>query len=150
MGALMLHAVDVESDPAAIRGAIATKDGLAAFWTADVEAEPKVGSVAVFRFPAAPVPLEMRVEAIDSDRVVWRCEGDFPHWEGTTVTWELRPGSPGTGTEVLFRHQGWGDDYPEIEFARVNWVWGQVVARLKSYCESGRPQPFFPAATVPA
>ena len=142
----MLHAVDVEADAGTIFEAISTRDGLAAFWTAESEAEPRVGSTAVFRFPAAPVDLKMRVEALDRDkRVAWRCDGDFPFWSGTSVEWLLSPGSTGHGTQVFFRHTGWPADYPEIEHARVNWVWGQVVGRLKAYAESGTPQPFFPA-----
>lgn len=149
MSARMLHAVDVAADAATIYRAITTADGLAAFWTADSQASPEPGSTALFGFPSAPVPLRMRIESLEPDRRVrWRCEGDFPHWQGTSVSWELGPGSQGGGTEVLFRHEGWGNDYPEIEFARVNWVWGQVLGRLKAYAESRQPQPFFPAAAA--
>jgi hypothetical protein len=52
-------------------------------------------------------------------------------------------GPDGAGTRLLFRHAGWPDDYSEQEFASVNFVWGQILARLKGYCETGRPQPFF-------
>jgi uncharacterized protein YndB with AHSA1/START domain len=142
----MIQAVDVAADGGTIYRALTTGEGLAAFWTADSDARPEVGSTAVFRFPAAPVDLKMRIESLEPDRrVAWHCEGDFPYWQGTTVSWELGPASQGAGKEVVFRHEGWGSDYPEIDFARVNWVWGQVLGRLKAYCESGEPQPFFPA-----
>jgi Activator of Hsp90 ATPase homolog 1-like protein len=84
----------------------------------------------------------MRVDALEPGRrVAWTGLGDFPNWEGTVVAWELEPS--GTGTGIMFRHGGWADDYPERDWASVNWVWGQVVARLKGFLESGEPQPFF-------
>jgi uncharacterized protein YndB with AHSA1/START domain len=145
----MLHAVDVEKEAGPIYQAVSTRDGLASFWTGDVDAESSVGSVARFGFPAAPVDLKMRIESLDPDKgVTWRCLGDFPNWKDTRVEWELSPSPAGHGTQVLFRHVGWGEDYPEIEYARVNWVWGQVVGRLKAFVESGEPAPFFPAPAV--
>jgi hypothetical protein len=41
-------------------------------------------------------------------------------------------------------------DYPRDESAHVNFIWGQVVGRLKAYAETGQPQPFFPPAAVSA
>src|SRR3989442_1398049 len=75
-------------------------------------------------------------------RVGWSCLGDFPFWQGTTVTWELIPAVQGEGVTVLFRHEGWGPDYPEMDYAHVNFTWGQIVGRLKAFCETGKPQPF--------
>lgn len=139
----MLHAVEVEAGEDAIYQALTTSKGLASFWTPQSEAEPNVGSVTVFRFAGAPVDLKMRVDGLEpGKRVAWTCQGDFPHWEGTTVTWELSPAVQGSGITVLFRHEDWKPDYPEMDYAHVNFVWGQVVGRLKAYCETGKSQPF--------
>jgi hypothetical protein len=35
-----------------------------------------------------------------------------------------------------------------VQYAHVNWVWGQIVGRLKAYAETGQPQPFFAAVTA--
>lgn len=143
MAGSMLHAVEIEAGEDAIYQALTTSKGLASFWTPQSEAEPSVGSVAVFRFAGAPVDLKMRIDGLEpGKRVAWSCQGDFSHWQGTTVTWELSPAVQGPGITVLFRHEGWGPDYPEMDFAHVNFVWGQVVGRLKAYCETGNPQPF--------
>jgi len=139
----MLHAVEVEASEEAIYGALTTSKGLASFWTPQSEAEPTVGSVAVFRFAGAPVDLKMRIDGLEpGKRVAWGCQGDFPQWQGTTVTWELSPAVQGSGITVLFRHECWGPAYTEMDYAHVNFVWGQVVGRLKDYCETGNPQPF--------
>ena len=149
MGQDMLHAADIQADAATIYRAISTREGLASFWTTDVEAEPTEGSTARFGFPEAPVDLRMRVERLDPDRRVdWVCLGDFPNWQGTTISWELSPSETGQGTQVLFRQGGWSEDYPELDWARVNFVWGQIVGRLRGYAESGQPQPQFAGASV--
>jgi uncharacterized protein YndB with AHSA1/START domain len=143
MGRDILHAVGIEADPSTVFDAITTAEGLAGFWTPKSQAEPEVGSVAEFGFSEAPVPLRMRVDELDPGRRVrWTCLGLFPYWEGTTVSWELGPGPDGSGTHIMFRHEGWADDYPEHDYAGVNFVWGQVVARLKAYAETGESQPF--------
>ncbi len=138
----MLHAVDIDADAATIFTAITTRDGLAGFWTSDCDAQAVIGTVSRFAFPAAPVDLHMRIEGLEASRSVsWTCLGDFPHWAGTTVTWDITPAAGGRST-VMFRQDGWGDDYPEIEYARVNYTWGRIVGALKSYAESGTPDPF--------
>lgn len=139
----MLHTVDVDRDARTIYEAITTKAGEAAFWTSDCDVEPVVGSVARFGFPGAPVDLRMRIDTLEPGQMVrWSCLGDFPHWAGTTVTWSLSPTPSGSGTAVGFRHDGWRDDYPEDEYARVNYTWGRIVGALKAYSESGNPAPF--------
>ena len=143
MTADILHGVEIEADPATVYLAITTQEGEAAFWTRDSEVAPEQGSVARFGFPESPVDLKMRVDALEADRLVeWSCEGDFPNWAGTKVSWSLEPKDG--GTTVLFRHGGWAKDYPEPQWASVNFVWGQVLAHLKAYAETGKPKPFFP------
>jgi len=139
----MVHEVEIAAEPATIYRAITTHEGEAGFWVADNAIEPKVGSEAQFRFKEAPVPLRMRIDALESGkRVKWTCLGEFPGWKDTTVTWTLQPGTDGK-TKVEFRM---GDlaGYPEKEVGNVNYTWGQVVARLKGYAETGTPQPLFP------
>lgn len=138
----LLHQMDIKAPPKKVFAALTTRDGLAGFWTSEVQAEPRVGSVARFNFPGAPAPLRMRIDALEPDkRVAWTCLGDFPGWEGTTVSWLLSPAADGAGTSVLFRH-GDVSAWPEPGIASVNYTWGQIAARLKGYSETGTPQPF--------
>ena len=142
MPADILHSVEIEASPDAVYKAASTQKGLASFWTSDCDAEQSEGSVARFGFPQAPVDQRMHIDTLEPGRrIAWTAQGDFPHWEGTSVSWEMEPSD--AGTTVLFRHGGWGLDYPERDWAAVNWVWGQVVGRLKGYAETGEPQPFF-------
>lgn len=142
MNGPMLHAVEIAGDAGAVFDAISTKPGVAGFWTSDLDLEAVVGSVARFGFPEAPVDLRMRIDALESARLArWSCLGDFPYWAGTTVSWELSDG-PSGGTLVLFRQGGWAEDYPELDYAKVNYTWGRIVGALKAFVESGASQPF--------
>ena len=137
-----VHEVDIAADAATVYRAITTRDGEAGFWVADNTLEPKVGSVAEFRFKEAPVPLRMRVDALEPNkRVRWTCVSGFPGWQDTTVTWTLKPGRDGEGTTVEFR-MGNLAAYPDEAVGSVNYTWGQVVARLKGYAETGKAQPY--------
>ena len=92
MAAPLMHSVIIEAEPAKVYEAISTSKGLASFWTSDSKAEPKVGSVARFGF-GGPV-LEMKVEELKPGRLVrWAAPEGFPEWKGTSVTWEIAPGS---------------------------------------------------------
>ncbi|MEP7002949.1 MAG: SRPBCC domain-containing protein [Chloroflexota bacterium] len=140
----LVHEVEITAEPAAIYKAIITHEGVASFWVTDNAIEPTVGSEAQFRFKGAPVPLRMRIDALEPNRRVhWTCLGDFPGWRDTTVTWTLGPGS-GAGTTKLEFRMGNLAAYPEQAVGEVNYTWGQVVARLKGYAETGKPQPYLP------
>lgn len=141
----MTHEVEIAADAATVYRAITTKEGQAGFWTPNNTVSPKEGSVAEFRFAAAPVPLRMRIDALEEGRrVLWTCLGEFPGWKDTIVVWELGPSSDGKGTKLSFRHGELAKaSYPEAALGSVNYTWGQVLGRLKAFAESGRPQPFF-------
>ena len=140
----ILFAAEIHADPTAVFDAIATQRGETAFWTTDAVVQPTVGSVAEFGFPGTPARLKMRIEQLEPGRLVsWLCQGDFPHWADTRVTWELLPAPNAGEITLLFAHSGWGDAYPRDQLAHTSFTWGQIVARLKAYAETGQPQPFF-------
>jgi uncharacterized protein YndB with AHSA1/START domain len=145
----ILHAVEIHAEPTTLFDAIATQRGQTAFWTTDAQVEPTVGSIASFGFPGTTERMKMRIQRLEQGKLVeWACEGDYPGWAGTCLTWELRPAPNAGETSLMFRHAGFGDDYGDEQYAHVNWVWGQIVGRLKGYAETGQPQPFFAAVTA--
>lgn len=138
----MLHRVDIDADAATVYRAITTAEGQRSFWTPDADLEPTVGSIARFGFEAAPVDLEIRIEQLDKPkRVVWSCQGGFPYWTGSMISWDIQPGLEGKGVRVLFRHGDWKEEYPDEDWAGVNWTWGFVLLGLKRYAETGSPDP---------
>ena len=86
----------------------------------------------------------MRVDELKpGKRVRWSTHSGFPEWQGTTVTWDIKPAKDG-GNEVVFNHEGWPEAVPAADLASVNYSWGRVVGRLKKYAETGKPAPYFP------
>jgi uncharacterized protein YndB with AHSA1/START domain len=141
LAAALMHSVTIKSEADKIYEAISTGDGLASFWTTDSQAEPQVGSIARFGF-GGPV-LEMKVAELKPGKLVrWSTHSGFPGWENTTVSWEIVAAKDG-GQELLFSHEGWPVEVPQGELASVNYTWGQVVGKLKSYAETGKPDPYF-------
>jgi uncharacterized protein YndB with AHSA1/START domain len=142
MGRDILLGVEAHADAPAIVDALTTKEGLSSFWTPASIAEPVVGTEARFGFQGSPVPLRMRVDRIEPNEVTWTCLGDFPFWEGTTVTWSLSPEEGHGGTRVFFRQIGFADEQPEWEFASVAFTWAGILGRLKVLAETGTAEPY--------
>jgi uncharacterized protein YndB with AHSA1/START domain len=138
----ILLGAEVHADPTRVVEALTTKEGLSSFWTPDAVAEPQVGSEARFGFEGSPVPLRMRVDRIEPNGVGWTCLGEFPHWEGTTVTWSLSPEEEHGGTRVLFRQARFPDDQPEWEFASIAFTWAGILSRLKVLADTGSAEPY--------
>jgi uncharacterized protein YndB with AHSA1/START domain len=139
--ARILFETDVAAPSDAIVAALTTRDGIAAWWTDDVDYAGGSGTLMRVGFPVAPVPFELEVEEAGPARVAWRSVGQFPpHWTGTAVTWVLSAQANG-GTKVHFNHDGWASD--EGPFAMSAYTWAQLLGVLKTYAETGTPTPLF-------
>src|SRR6202012_685713 len=72
-----------------VYAALTTKEGLSMWWTPDVEATPKVGTIAHFEF-APPYFKEMKITALKpGEHVEWECVEGADEWKGTTLTFQL-------------------------------------------------------------
>ncbi len=132
----IVHGIEIHAEPKSVFDTIATRSGLAAFWTPDVEGEETEGGELSFGFSGAPVRLPIRVARLDPPiEIAWDCPGGFPFWEGTRVTWSLAPSEH--GTKVVFRHSGFSEEQPEYDFGSISVTWALIVARLKDVVESG-------------
>jgi hypothetical protein len=138
----IILAADVQADHARVFEILSTTQGQRGFWTADCEV---TGGHARFGFPQAPVDLLTEVTTEPGKLVRMRVTSGFPFWEGSAWEWELGPATRAeTGTGVLFRHYGFADGYPEIDFAHTAQTWALILQRLSGYAASGSPQPLFP------
>jgi uncharacterized protein YndB with AHSA1/START domain len=132
----ILHAIEIHAEPKNVFDTIATRTGLAAFWTPDVQGDETEGGELTFGFSGSPDRLPIRVtHLVPPTEVAWACPGGFPFWDGTGVAWSLAPSEH--GTKVLFRHVGFPDEQPEYDFGSISLTWAQIVARLKEVVESG-------------
>lgn len=110
--ARILVEVPIMAERAKVRTAIDTADGIAGFWTDDVDFPGGVGSQFKVGFQNAPLPFDLTVTAVSDETVRWT-GGQFPpHWVGTEVVWTLTPTPDGT-TTVRLMHEGWAsEDWP--------------------------------------
>ena len=132
------HLVVIDGPVDTVYRAITEQSGLAGWWTEQTVAEPTVGSIAEFRF-GDRYHDKMRVVALEQNkRVEWECfEGD-EQWVGTTFVFDLEAGKD--QTTLRFSHGNWRamTDF----FAHCNYHWGFYMRSLKTYCETGKGEPF--------
>lgn len=131
----ILHLVPIKAPPLAVFKAISEEQGLAAWWTVDVQAKAEEGSTAQFRFENGQIVMRMTIAELTSpERVLWQvAEPSPPEWEGTTISWDLE--QTDEGTRLLFGHRGWRST--DGSFAAINYNWAYYLTSLKDYLETG-------------
>jgi uncharacterized protein YndB with AHSA1/START domain len=137
----ILHRVGVKASLADTYKAVATREGLAGWWTTSTTGESKVGGVLKFRFIADGVDIggfDMKVlEMKPAERVLWQVVDGPPEWIGTRVSWELK--QEDDYSIILFQHLGWKEP---VEFMHhCSTKWGSYLMSLKSLVETGKGAP---------
>lgn len=138
----ILHQVVIDRPASPVYRALTEPDGLAAWWTTDVDAEPELGSVASFGFDGRSTVFKMKIEELSpSEFVRWHCVGGHPEWEHTEITFDLtEEGSNGTARTILyFAHRGW--ESTDGILAMCSFEWARYLMSLKAYVETGTGSP---------
>ncbi len=128
------HRVGIAAPRHRVYEMLATKDGLAEFWTTHVEGDSEVGGKLSFFFgrPQPGAVMEV-VELSPDDRVQWRCVEGAPEWVGTTVTFDLKD-SAGE-TVLLFTHADWREPVEFMHHCSTRWA--TFLIGLRSGLEGG-------------
>ena len=137
----ILHRVGIKSSLEKVYQALATRDGLAAWWTTDTQGESEVGGVIRFRFSADGVDIggfDMKVlELQPASRVLWQVVDGPEEWIGTRVSFELK--QEDDYAIVLFKHLDWK---APVEFMHhCSTKWATFLMSLKSLVETGSGAP---------
>jgi uncharacterized protein YndB with AHSA1/START domain len=137
----ILHRVGIKSSTDQVYQALATRDGLAGWWTDDTQGESKVGGVLTFRFSAGGVEIggfEMKVLELDpGKRVLWQVVAGPEEWIGTRIGFDLK--QEDDYCIVLFKHQHWKEP---VEFMHhCSTKWAVFLMSLKSLVETGKGAP---------
>ena len=137
----ILHRVGIKASSAAVYDALATRDGLAGWWTIDTQGESKPGGVIKFRFRADGNELggfDMKVlDLRPAERVLWQVTEGPAEWIGTNVSFELK--QEGEYCVVLFKHLGWKEP---VEFMfHCSTKWALFLMSLKALVETGKGAP---------
>jgi len=128
------HRVGIAAPQHRVYEMLATKAGLAKFWTSQVEGDSEVGGQLRFFFgkPEPSAVMEV-VELSPDDRVQWRCVNGPVEWVGTTVFFDLK--TSGGETVLLFAHANWREP---VEFMNhCSTKWATVLIGLRSGLEGG-------------
>jgi uncharacterized protein YndB with AHSA1/START domain len=137
----ILHRVGIKAPLDEVYKALATRDGLAAWWTKTTQGESKVGAVLQFRFSAGGSDIGgfgMKVlELQPARRVLWQVVDGPEDWIGTKVSFDLK--QAGEHAIVLFKHQGWKEP---VEFMHhCSTKWAAYLLSLKALLETGQGAP---------
>jgi uncharacterized protein YndB with AHSA1/START domain len=132
----ILHRVGIKSSVDEAYKALATREGLAGWWTKDTRGESEVGGVLKFRFGAGGFDLKV-LELEPGKRVLWQVVEGPEEWIGTKIRWDLKP--EGDGVIVLLKHQDWREP---VEFMHhCSTKWAIFLMSLKSLVETGKGAP---------
>ncbi len=135
----ILHRVTIKAPPEAVFDLIATPAGVARWWTDDSTAEPRPGSVSVFKFMGGKVVFRMQIdEYAPGEKLAWTCLGDYDEWNGTTLTWRCRP-TEGDKTVLSLSHCGWATT--EKEYPECNASWGSLLHTIRDRAEGRSTEP---------
>jgi uncharacterized protein YndB with AHSA1/START domain len=137
----ILHRVGMKASLAEVYKALATREGVAAWWTNDTQGESKVGGTLQLRFSADGKEIGLFVmkvlELQPNRRVSWQVTDGPEEWIGTKIGFELR--QEGDYSIVLFRHQGWKE--PGEFMHHCSTKWAIFMMSLKSLVETGKGAP---------
>ena len=134
--------IKIGATRAQVYQALATKRGLAGWWTHLVDGAPSKGGEFAGLFEGMDQRIDLKVDhLLRPAEVEWTCvrHSAFPEWRGTRMLFRLTEKSPGR-CELLFSHEGLTPQlgcYEEIKNA-----WGYFLRSLAAYAENGRGQPF--------
>ena len=137
----IVHRVGIKAPVAEVYEALATREGVAAWWTTDTKGESKVDGRLQFSFSAVGRHLggfDMKVlELIPNTRVLWQVVDGAAEWIGTKISFDLK--QEGDYSILLFKHQGWKEP---VEFMyHCSTKWAIFLMSLKSLVESGKGAP---------
>lgn len=133
----IVHRIGMTKPLEEVYRALATPEGLAAWWTTDTSGRSEVGEKLSFRFGDIG-GFDMEVLELDpAGRVRWSVVDGPPEWIGTEVDWQLDQRDE--WTIVQFAQRGWRE---QVEFmGHCSTKWAVYLLSLKELVETGRGRP---------
>jgi uncharacterized protein YndB with AHSA1/START domain len=138
----IIHKVAIKAPLSNVFSALATVEGVGAWWTTETTGESKPGGTVRVRFSnndgSERGKMEFDVLKLDPRKEVhWRFKSGPAEWLGTDVTFNLS--QEGELTTVLFGHRNWREP---VEFmAHCSMKWATFLLSLKELVETGKGRP---------
>ena len=140
----IVHEIDIHTTAQEAYAALTTQAGLAAWYTAQSKAEPKVGAIVQFKFGISTT-LTFRVDKLTPGRLVVWSGVDVPEeWKRTPIIFEIEDDDDG----ILLRFRQTGFDPGYAAYAGFNYCWAQYVRSIKLLLEAGTGEPFGSDASI--
>lgn len=135
----IIHVFDVKAPRDRVYEALATRAGLARWWTTEVTADVRVGGRIDFRFGTVFHPM-MEVVRLDNGRAVeWKCVGGEKDWQDGRFVFALEDRG---GMTLLRFTQDYAQELSDDVYGRFNFNWGYYLQSLKELCETGKGFPY--------
>ncbi len=131
------HRVGIRAPQEAVVAKLTTLDGLASWWTRDVEGDPGEGGKVEFWFGRPDRGAAMEVAQVTDNAVVWNCVGGPDEWVGGVLTFDLD--QQGDETVLKFTHS-WREPVDFMFHCSTKWAY--FLLGLKSSLETGEATPF--------
>jgi len=138
----IIHRIGIRSSAGQVYKALSTIQGLANWWTEEVEGEEKIGGRIKFTFrsEAGDVKGQMVMEVLEltqQQAVRWQCVDGPAEWIGTSITFDLS--QQDDQIIIIFGHRNWREG---IEFtAHCSMKWAVFLLSLREYVEKGKGKP---------
>jgi uncharacterized protein YndB with AHSA1/START domain len=133
------HHVGINAPLSEVYAALATREGLARWWTTTVDGASEPGDELIFRFGRPEPAAVMKVlELVPEQLVRWQCVIGPDEWLDTVLTFELKPN--GDETFLVFTHGDWRE--PVDFMAHCSTKWAYFLLGLKSGLEGGKATPW--------
>ena len=138
----IIHRVGIKSPANQVYQALTSLDGLAHWWTEDVQGDGGLGGKIEFNFRSPTGELKgnaiMEVQELSAEKAVrWRCVDGPAEWIGTDITFRLS--REDSQTIVDFGHRNWRE---AVDFtSHCSMKWATFLLSLREYIETGTGKP---------
>jgi hypothetical protein len=133
------HRMGTTAKASAMYELLATREGIAQWWTRDTRGASSVGDKLEFWFGHSQPSAIMEVtELTPSRRVAWRVLDGPDGWVDTTITFDIRE-QDGEAI-VVFTHAGWPEPTEFLHHCSTSWAY--FLLSMKHALEGGAATPW--------
>ena len=139
-----LHEIIIHAPPQTVYEAWTTHQRNTSWWTKECKVQTNPGETNIFFFDREQVRFYFRIDEQEPGKKIrWTGiagEKMPEEWVGTTIEVDLSDTGEGK-TRMRFGHKNWQST--EGAFAMCNSTWGELMYRLRDYCEGKGRGPLF-------
>ena len=134
----IVHQLTIQATPQDVFTAVTSADGLASWWSEDVEGGSAEGDTVTVGFLDRKVVIILRIDTLEPATLAHLTCLDGPEeWPGTQLAFRLS--AQDGATVVRFWHGGW--EYEDGAMPSCSFDWAMYLDSLRRYCETGTGSP---------